>query len=266
MEGLLSALAANLARVPGNVLKNSNFQLKTRHVISPMLTLTENGQLFEADWDDTSGILVKGECLNPYEKVHVQSDGSNISVRIGENGGWQEVVFYALSTEVMRWLVQNSETGRQMCLSGMIADDDICEKSYLEREHALLQQLPHPQEEEGRFEGPAPRGIHEHERLKRNEEPVAVKETPADAPTATGQTGWSKVLLTVLALVATAAVIGLGAFLFMRYKRNVDGDFVVYNNHQIQPQGSRAFETYTERTAPRVNRRSALDEMPYVQL
>ena len=113
MDTLLGYLVEKYNECPHDLLLHSYFQMIDGNVVSPMLTVEDDGGLYEAKWDEKSGILALGARHNP-EGVRVQTSSSSACIwaRLGERDRWQKIRFSGVSNQVMGWLLDVSPEGR----------------------------------------------------------------------------------------------------------------------------------------------------------
>lgn len=119
MQKVLEYLGAHLAECPQHVLEDAHFQLAEGHAVTPPMTLTSDGGLYEAEWDESVGLKLLRKPHNAAgEAVEVRSGGVNgIQAQVGGKGPWMDVTFHGLSNGVLQWLLQTSEAGQEMCRS-----------------------------------------------------------------------------------------------------------------------------------------------------
>lgn len=113
METLLRYLVERYNECPHDLLLHSYFQMIDGSVVSPMLTVEDDGGLYEAKWDEKFGLLVLNVRHNP-EGVRLQTTSSSACIwaRLGDRDRWQKVRFSGLSNPVMSWLLDVSPEGR----------------------------------------------------------------------------------------------------------------------------------------------------------
>jgi hypothetical protein len=116
MQGLLDYLAQHLQECPVSVLHDSQFQLSEGHVVSPTMTVTRDGDVYTADWEEDKGVVLLDKVGDAME-IRC-GKGGNMQARYGPHDNWKHVIFHALSREVMEWLLQHSPPGHALCAEG----------------------------------------------------------------------------------------------------------------------------------------------------
>lgn len=118
MEPLVAYLGRNYERCPHDVLTDSHFRLVDGATVSPLLTLADDGGLYNARWDDEDGLVLEGTRHNSKgTPVQTTSEDGRIWARLGERDQWQQVKFLGFSKVVMQWLLGDSPEGAAVCAS-----------------------------------------------------------------------------------------------------------------------------------------------------
>ena len=146
MEGLLAFLGHNYARCPYNILVHAHFQMVDGATVSPLLTVSDDGGLYNAQWDDEHGLVLTSKRHNPTNVPIETANGEDgeILVRVGDGDKWQRVLFAGLSDNVMRWLLEQSPDARSICGSDagqLLRESGLCPPQAKEEEeaHPILQ-------------------------------------------------------------------------------------------------------------------------------
>ncbi len=127
IEELLSYFADHLEEAPSSPLADAHFQLQGDGFVSPDLTLTKDGALFLASFDQERGLVRLGSNLvPPGGSVEVKGDFGRIMMRLAADEPWQGVRVLALRGDVLTWLLLHCPLGVDLCNSGAIADEVAC--------------------------------------------------------------------------------------------------------------------------------------------
>jgi hypothetical protein len=130
METLLSYLGENYEHCPYNVLLDSHFQMLDGATTSNLLTVANDGGLYDAHWDEQEGLMVDGKRHNPVNvAIETTSENGYIWVRMGESDQWQQVKFFGVSNEVISWLMKTYPLATELCASregAVLQDVGLC--------------------------------------------------------------------------------------------------------------------------------------------
>jgi hypothetical protein len=129
MNQLLQYLADHLSEVPGGawtVLVRSHFMLEYQGHVSPVMTMTPEGNIYNVAFDDESQEYVLSAQPVGGKPEGIRGVEGRIEARLEVGGSWNKVRFLALSQDTLHWLVSSSDVGRILCEKGLLRDSSIC--------------------------------------------------------------------------------------------------------------------------------------------